>query len=62
MANNKRISEITKELTSEGLAITNKDVISFLDSQGIEGKKPMSAVDEDTESRIRKKRRKRISI
>ena len=53
MANNKRISEITKELTSEGLVITNKDVISFLDSQGIEGKKPMSAVDEDTESRIR---------
>ncbi|MBQ7584550.1 MAG: translation initiation factor IF-2 [Lachnospiraceae bacterium] len=53
MANNKRINEITKELTSEGLKITNKDVIAFLDAQGIEGKKPMSAVDEETEGRIR---------
>lgn len=53
MANNKRISEITKELTSEGLTITNKDVIAFLDTQGIQGKKPMSAVDEDTERQIK---------
>ena len=53
MASNKRISEITKELTSEGLKITNKDVIAFLDTQGIEGKKPMSAVDEETEKKIK---------
>ena len=53
MANNKRLNDVTKELVSEGLTVTNKDVIAFLDTQGIEGKKPMSAVDEDIEQKIR---------
>ncbi len=53
MANSKRLNDITKELVSDGLTITNKDVIAFLDAQGIEGKKPMSAVDEETERVIR---------
>ncbi len=53
MANSKRINEVTKELTAKGLKITNKDVIAFLDSQGIEGKKPMSSVDDETEKKIR---------
>ncbi len=53
MASNKRINEITKELTADGLGISNKDVIAFLDNQGIEGKKPMSAVDEATEKMIK---------
>ena len=53
MANNKRLNDITKELVSGGLTIANKDVIAFLDAQGIEGKKPMSAVDEETEKKIK---------
>ena len=53
MANSKRISEVTKELIAMGLEITNKDVISFLETQGIEGKKPMSAVDDETEKKIK---------
>ncbi len=53
MANNKRVNDITKELTAEGLKVTNKDVIAFLDASGIEGKKPMSSVEEDIEKKIR---------
>ncbi len=53
MANNKRISEITKELTSAGVEVANKDIIAFLETQGIEGKKHSSAVDDDTEKLIK---------
>lgn len=53
MANNKRISEITKELTSAGVEVANKDIIAFLETKGIEGKKHSSAVDDDTEKLIR---------
>ncbi|MBQ4482591.1 MAG: hypothetical protein II966_05095 [Lachnospiraceae bacterium] len=35
---NRRINEITKELVADGHKITNKDVIAFLDAQGIEGR------------------------
>ncbi len=52
MANNKRISAITKELNDAGVEITNKDIIAFLEAQGIEGKKHSSAVDEDIEKLI----------
>ncbi|MCR5774406.1 MAG: translation initiation factor IF-2 [Lachnospiraceae bacterium] len=53
MANNKRVNDITKEIVSEGVKITNKDVIAFLDAQGIEGKKHSSSVDEDIEKKIK---------
>lgn len=53
MANNKRISEITKELTSAGVEVANKDIIAFLETKGIEGKKHSSAVDDETEKLIR---------
>ncbi|MBR1914587.1 MAG: translation initiation factor IF-2 N-terminal domain-containing protein, partial [Lachnospiraceae bacterium] len=52
MANNKRISAITKELNDAGVEATNKDIIAFLEAQGIEGKKHSSAVDEDIEKLI----------
>ncbi|MCR5748023.1 MAG: translation initiation factor IF-2 [Lachnospiraceae bacterium] len=52
MANNKRISIITKELNDSGVDVANKDIIAFLESKGIEGKKHSSAVDENIEKLI----------
>ena len=50
---NRRINEITKELAAGGLKITNKDVIAFLDAQGIEGKMHSSMVDDGIEKKIK---------
>ena len=50
---NRRINEITKELVADGHKITNKDVIAFLDAQGIEGKMHSSMVDEGIEKKIK---------
>ena len=53
MASNKRVYDITRELTAEGVTVKNKDVIAFLEASGIEGKTSSSAVDAETEGKIR---------
>ncbi len=49
-----RIYEITKELASKGTEVENKQVISFLETQGITGKTSSSSIEDSEAELIRK--------
>ncbi len=50
-----QILKLTKELKDKGVEVTNKDIVSFLNSEGIEVANHMSAIEDDAIARVRAK-------